>query len=130
MEVLNIIRISAEIVMFILIGAACIYLIVNIKKLSAAIEGIRGSINEIDKGLNPVLNDISILTGKISAVADSVGRISDNAQNISGKILDKTEEAEIYINTVRDTAFSALKNILNMSCAVKKGLNTFFFKLK
>ncbi|HMQ99366.1 MAG TPA: hypothetical protein PKE39_10115 [Ignavibacteria bacterium] len=129
MEILNIIRISAEIMMFVLISAACIYVIVNIRKFNSSVNSITSSISEMDKGLKPVLNDIGTLTAKLNAVADSAGRISDNAENISGKILDKTEEAELYINLVRDKTFSGIKNIFNLSRAVKKGFGTFYSKL-
>lgn len=129
MEILNIIRISAEIIMFILISAACIYIIVNIRKFNVSVDSINSSISEMDKVLKPVVNDIGTLTAKLNAVADSAGRISDNAENISGKILDKTEEAELLINLVKNKTFSGIKNIFNFSRAFKKGFGTFYSKL-
>lgn len=129
MEILNIIRIVIEIIMFILICAACVYFVINFKRLNTAISGISTRVNEIGTDLKPVLNDISILTGKFSTIANSVVKISNNAERISGKILNKTTEAEAYIDTARNTAVSGVKNILNMIHSLKKGVSTFIHKI-
>ncbi len=115
--------------MFILICSASIYIVIYMKKLNSGLNDINAKVQEMGNDIKPVLNDISILTGKFNTISDSVIRISDNAENISGKILNKTEEAEIYLDTVRDEAVSRIKNIINMIHAINTGFRTFYKKI-
>ena len=128
-EILNIIRIVVEIIMFLLICTAGIYVIIYIKKLDSGLTGIASKVNNIQNDIKPVLNDISILTGKLNTISDSVVRISNNAENISGKILVKTEEAEMYIDTFRDETVSKIRNLVNLVHALNKGFRTFYKKI-
>ena len=128
-EILNIIRIVVEIIMFLLICTAGIYIIIYIKKLNSGLTGITSKVNNIENDIKPVLNDISILTGKLNTISDSVVRISNNAENISGKILVKTEEAEMYIDTFRDETVSKIRNLVNLVHALNKGFRTFYKKI-
>lgn len=129
MEILNIIRIVIEIIMFLLICIASIYIVIYLKKLNSGFIEIRANVNDLANDIKPVLNDIGVLTGKVNSISDSIQRISGNAENISGKILVKTEEAEMYLDSVRDTATTKIKNIINMINAVNVGFRSFFRKL-
>lgn len=110
MEILNIIRIVIEIIMFAGVFIASIYLVIYLKKFNSGINDITAKIENIGKEIQPVLNDISILAVKLQIVAEKVTRIGDKADNISGKILLKTEEAEHYIDEVRDSVVPKIRS--------------------
>lgn len=129
MEILNIIRIVIEIIMFIIICTASIYFVLYLKKLNSGLNDIKANVNNLGNDIKPILSDISILTGKFNSISDSVMRISGNAENISGKILDKTQDAELYVDSVRDAAVTKIKNIINMVHSINSGFRTFFRKI-
>lgn len=130
MEILNIIRIVIEIIMFAGVFIASIYLVIYLKKFNSGINDITAKIENIGKEVQPVLNDISILAVKLQNVAEKVTRIGDKADNISGKILLKTEEAEHYIDEVRDSVVPKIRSAVNMLHALNSGFKTFYKKIK
>lgn len=129
MEILNIIRIVIEIIMFAGIFTASIYVLVYLKKFNSSIDTINSKIEGIGNDIKPVLNDISILTGKINNISDKAVKISGDVENISGIVVRKTEEAEIYIDEIRDSVVNKARNILNIINAVTKGVGSFYKKL-
>jgi len=128
-EILNIIRAVIEIIMFAGICLASIYLIVYLKKFNSVIESINSKISGIESDVKPVLNDISILTGKINDISEKVQKIGNNAEIISGKVVKKTEEAEMYIDEFRDSIVSKLRSAANIIHALNSGFRTFYKKI-
>ena len=116
--------------MFAGVFIASIYLVIYLKKFNSGINDITAKIENIGKEVQPVLNDISILAVKLQNVAEKVTRIGDKADNISGKILLKTEEAEHYIDEVRDSVVPKIRSAVNMLHALNSGFKTFYKKIK
>lgn len=129
MEILNIIKIVVEILMFAGVFTTSIYLVVYLRKFNAGLNDINAKIENISTEIKPVLSDISILSEKFKSISEKAIRISDNAENITGRILLKTEEAELYVDEIRDTVLAKIRNIINMIHALNSGFRTFYKKI-
>jgi uncharacterized protein YoxC len=112
----------AEIILFVALAALAIYLIFAIKKIVRSVETIEKNIDEIQRKANPVLENVSVITGEIKMQMGKVNDIVESVKNTTDSIVEFEQKAQ---KQIEGPVFESL----NLVSSVYAGIKTFLHRL-
>jgi len=130
MQELDTILKIAEIVLFIALAIAAVYLIVSLKKITKAVDNMERNVSELETKMSPVLDNAAVISGNMVEITTSVkgqmakvDTIVDSVKERADSLIDFEKKAQRELEThVFDS--------LNFVSAVVTGVKTFASRIK
>jgi uncharacterized protein YoxC len=129
-EVLNIISVIIQIILFITLIILVVILTGYIKKLMIKVEVLSDDFNKYKVHLNPLIENISKLVGKLHNISDKVDTNLETVKRTVQRIKDTTESIIEFEQKIQTKLETPVFDTIDSYNAIVKGVRAFFEKIK
>jgi uncharacterized protein YoxC len=119
---LDIVLNIAEITLFISASVLCVYLIKAIGKIAATISNIETSVKELQNKLEPILDNLTILTEKSKKITESVSEQIDISRSAVKTFKTIAEDVLDFERNIKDTIERPVNDFLSILMGILSGV--------
>ena len=130
MTELDIIVRIAEIILFLVLSIAAVYLITSLKKITHSVEEIDSSVTELEKRLSPVLENAAVISDNMKEITTSVKGQMAKVDNIVESVKERTDSILDFERKAQREIETHVFDSLNFVSAIVTGVKTFASRMK
>ncbi len=115
----------AEIILFIALAAAAIYLIISLRKITTAVDKLEQSVEHIETKLEPVLENALVVTQNMNRISTSVSGQMAKVEDIVDSVKERTDSIIDFEKKAQRELETHVFDSLNFISAIVTGVKTF-----
>jgi uncharacterized protein YoxC len=129
-QILSIVSIVIQIVLFIAFIILIFVLSGYVKKLIGKTDELKTDINDFKIRLDPLIEDTLELVKKLNTISGKVEENMDNVKKVTERVKDITEDIYEFKNRLQKKIEPPINDTINFYTAIIKGIKVFTDKLK
>jgi uncharacterized protein YoxC len=120
----------AEIVLFIVLSIAAVYLITSLKKITRTVEKMDSTLGELETKLSPVLDNAAVVSDNMKEITTSVRGQMAKVDDIVDSVKERTDSILQFERKAQREIETHVWDSINFVSAIVTGVKTFASRIK
>jgi uncharacterized protein YoxC len=120
----------AEIILFIVLSISAVYLIISLKKISAAVDKLENTVGQMETKLEPVLDNALVVSENMKQITTSVNGQMAKVDSIVESVKERAESIIDFEKKAQRELETHVFDSLNFISAIVTGVKTFAGRIK